>query len=129
MKILNSKLHGYLDFVVVLAFALAPTLLGFTNQIAMLCYALAGVHLALTLFTNFPFGFASKIIPMKIHGWVELAVAPTLVAIPRVLGFFGGEATASAFFTIAGVVVFGVWLCTDYKNARKSSSSTIRRAA
>ncbi len=130
MKILSPRLHGYLDFVVVAAFALAPTLFGFMNsQVTMLCYALAGIHLSLTLLTDFPYGFIRKIIPMQIHGWIELVVAPSLIAMPRFLGFFAGETpNATMFFTVSGVVVFGVWLVTDYRG-RERASSSVRRAA
>lgn len=121
-KFLNARMHGFADFAVVALFGLGPTLFGFTGIVSTLCYGLAGVHLTLTLLTNFPFGVV-KVVPFNIHGWVELAVAPTLVAIPWVFGF-GQETTAMTFFTAFGAVVFGAWMCTDYKNNGMTGSGS-----
>lgn len=114
MKILNAAVHGALDFAVVVVFALAPTLLGFTGLPATLCYVLAVVHLALTLVTRFRFGVL-KLVPLLVHGYVELVVAPVLLALPFLFGF---EGPARLFFPAAGVVVFVTWLLTRYADAR-----------
>ena len=49
----------------------------FKGGAAYLAYLLAAVHLGLTLLTDFPAG-AFKLIPLRVHGWVELCVAPLL---------------------------------------------------
>jgi hypothetical protein len=113
MKILSIRVHGVLDFVVVVLFALAPTVLQLSGVPATLSYSLAGVHLLVTLLTDFPVG-ALKIIPFPIHGWIELVVAPTLVACPWVLGF-SSDQTATVFYIVFGGIVFLTWLITDYK--------------
>jgi hypothetical protein len=113
MKLISARVHGYLDYAVVAGFLAAPSLLHFTGLAAAAAYVLAAVHLALTLFTNFPLG-AVKVIPLKFHGFVELAVGPCLVALPFVLGF---TEQAPAFYEISGILIFVVWLLTDYKNA------------
>lgn len=98
--------------MVVAAFALAPTLFHFSPTPARVSYALAVVHLLLTLFTRFPLGIV-KLVPFTIHGAIEFIVSFTLIALPFVLGF-GGELAARNFFIAFGVVVFLVWLVTDY---------------
>jgi hypothetical protein len=119
MKILSARVHGFLDFVVVALFALAPTALHLTGMPATLSYLLAGVHLLITLLTNFPAGIF-KFIPFWIHGWIELIVAPTLVICPWVLGF-SGDQTAMIFFIAAGFAVFLVWLLTDYNGVKHAN--------
>jgi hypothetical protein len=113
MKILTPKVHGVLDYVVVAVFLIAPHLFGFSGGAALLSYAVAAVHLALTVATDFPLG-AFRLIPLTIHGWIELAVAPTLAAVPFILGF-GPGTPARYFFVAAGGVVFATWLVTDYR--------------
>ena len=76
-KIISPKLHGLLDFFVVLAFLVAPKVFGLEGGAAYLAYLLAAVHLGLTLLTDFPAG-AFKLIPLRVHGWVGLCVAPLL---------------------------------------------------
>ena len=80
MKIISPRMHGYLDYVTVVAFLLAPTLIGLTGLPAMLAYLLAGVHLLMTLLTEFPLGIV-KLIPLPLHGWVERVVGPVLVLV------------------------------------------------
>ncbi len=112
MKILSPKVHGMLDYVVVLLFLAAPKLIGLQGASALLSYALAGVHFLVTVLTDFPMGLV-KLIPLKVHGWIELAVAPTLIAVPWVLGF--AQVPAARWFYVAdGVVIFLTWLITDY---------------
>jgi hypothetical protein len=73
LKIITPHIHGYLDYVTVVVFLLAPTLLGLTGIPAMLAYALAGIHLAMTLVTDFPLGVV-KLIPFTIQGWIDRIV-------------------------------------------------------
>lgn len=98
MKIISPTNHGYLDFVTVVIFLLAPTLFGLNGLPAMLAYGLAVIHLALTLATDFPFGVI-KIIPFTLHGWIERLVGPSLVAVPFILGF-ANEAAARNFYIL-----------------------------
>lgn len=110
MKLLSPKVHGILDYAVVLVFIGAPSLFGLAGIAAQLSYALAAIHLTLTLFTDFPCG-AFRVIPLSIHGWIELAVAPTLIATPWIFSF---GTHARAFYIAAGVVIFITWSITDY---------------
>ena len=81
MKVISPRIHGYLDFLTVVIFLLAPTLLGLSQLSAILAYGLAVVHLIVTLASDFPFGVV-KLIPFTIHGWIERMVGPLLIAIP-----------------------------------------------
>lgn len=110
---ISAKVHGYLDYFVVLVFLAAPALLQLSGLPALISYVLAGVHLALTLLTAFPLGVI-KVIPLKIHGLIEMIVGPCLIALPFVLGFSGA---ALVFYALAGAVILAVWALTDYKAA------------
>ena len=116
MKILSPKIHGYLDYVVVIAFLAAPTLFGLSGIPAVISYALSIIHLMVTLLTDFPLGIA-KAIPMKLHSTIELLVSFTLMALPWLLGF-ASVIPARNFYIAAGVVIFITWLVTDYNRAK-----------
>ncbi len=118
MNILNAKVHGVLDYLVVLIFLGAPTLLHLSAVPAAISYTLAGVHLLLTLLTDFPLG-ALKVIPLKWHGIIELVVGPVLIALPFLLGF-GPEPAAEFFYVLNGAVILVVWFLTDYGLAKKA---------
>jgi len=116
MKILTPAQHAPIDYAIVVAFAAAPSLFGFAGTPATLSYALAAVHLALTVFSDFPGGLI-KLIPFTVHGALELVISVLLVAIPWVLGF-AGQPAARNFYVTMGVAAFVVWLLTDYQSAR-----------
>ncbi|TAK19079.1 MAG: hypothetical protein EPO40_35300 [Myxococcaceae bacterium] len=113
MKLLSPRVHGYLDLVVIAAFALAPTLLGFGSRAASLCYVLAALHATLTVLTAFPMGLL-KMIPFPVHGALEAVMAPLLVATPWLVGF-SGVGPARSFYIASGMVLGAVWLLTDYR--------------
>jgi len=114
MKLLSARTHGILDYVTVIGFVLAPAILGFEGLPKIICYGLAGIHLLLTLLTNFPLG-AAKLVSLTLHGLIELMVSIALVFLPWVLGFSTNPA-ARNFFIGVGMTIFIVWLLTDYKS-------------
>jgi len=113
MKLISPRVHGYLDLVVIAAFALAPTLLGFGSRAASLCYVLAALHATLTVLTAFPMGLL-KMIPFPVHGALEAMMAPLLVATPWLVGF-SRAGPARSFYIASGMVLGAVWLLTDYR--------------
>lgn len=109
--IINPLIHGYLDYFTVVVFLLAPSLLGLDGLAGALAYALAVIHLAMTLVTDFPLS-VSKLVPFRLHGWVERIVGPVLLLLPFVLGF---EGVARVFYFVMGVTIIAVGLLTDYE--------------
>lgn len=119
MKIISPRMHGYLDYVTVVIFLLAPTLIGLTGIPAILAYALAAIHLTMTLVTDFSLG-AARSLPFTIHGWVERVVGPILVLVPFILGF-SGDVPARNFYIAIGAVIIAVGLLTDYQETKKQT--------
>ena len=111
MKVLSPSQHGYLDYGTVLIFLVAPSLFGLEGLSAAISYALAIIHLLLTVLTDFPLGFA-KLIPFNAHGWVEKIVGPVLVLLPFIIGLYE---TARIFYITMGVIIIIVDLITNYR--------------
>lgn len=109
--IINPLMHGYLDYLTVIIFLLAPSLLGLSGLAGTLAYVLAVIHLAMTLITDFPLGVV-KLVPFRIHGWVEKIVGPVLLLTPFLLGF---EGTARIFYFVIGATIIVVGILTDYE--------------
>ncbi len=116
MKVISAKVHGFLDYLVVLIFLVAPSALHLSMVPGAISYTLAGVHLGLTLLTDFPLG-AFKLVPLKWHGMVEMIVGPALIALPFILGFTS-EPAAEYFYVVNGAVILVVWFLTDYSTAK-----------
>jgi len=111
LKVISDTTHGILDYLTVAIFALAPSILGLTGFAALASYALAAIHLAMTLLTNMPLGVI-KIIPMRLHALVEMIVGPVLVVAALVLPTIVGD--RREFFLVMGLVILAVWLLSSY---------------
>src|ERR1700723_3468449 len=111
MKVISDTAHGILDYLTVAIFALAPSILGLTGYAALVSYALAAIHLVMTLFTNMPLG-VFKIIPMRLHALVEMLVGPVLVVAALVLPTILGD--KREFFLVMCLVISAVWLLSSY---------------
>ena len=120
MKI-NSRIHGAIDYGVVMFLLISPIYFGLADITSKFTYALGIIHLLLTISTKFVLG-VFKIIPFKIHGLIELIVSLALIGVAYYLGNLEGD--LSRYFYIAfAVAVFITWVMTDYKNVASNKSS------
>jgi hypothetical protein len=113
MKKLSPTTHGILDYVTVLFLLISPSLLKMETPGSNLTYALAFVHLILTLLTDFPVG-ALKLIPLRIHGLIEVIVSFGLLAVAisfRILGY----SVSFYFYLVFCVVLLIIWTISEYK--------------
>ena len=118
MKILTATQHGYLDYLTVILFLAAPSVLGLTGMAGIFAYVLAIIHLTVTLLTDFPLS-VYKLIPFEIHGWIERVVGPVLILVSFVFVFTGA---ASGFYVVMGIVIILVGLMTDYKQGGEATA-------
>jgi hypothetical protein len=115
MKLITPHVHGYLDCGTVVLFLLAPKLFGFDGLPALVSWGLGGVHLVVTLVTDFPLGWY-PLLPFWMHGWIERIVGPVLIVV-AFLPRFSDDGPASAFYLLAGLAVTAVGALTDYSGA------------
>ncbi len=116
MKVISPKLHGILDYLVVLFLAASPTLFKMEGALCNFTYGLAAVHLVLTICTSYELGLI-KIIPFPIHGIIEFFVA---IALALVSFWFNrnGDALGFYFYLYFAVAIMAVFLLTDFKMRR-----------
>lgn len=111
---INAKIHGILDYIVVLFLWLSPSLFGLEGFTATFTYALGGVHLLLTILTKYSAGII-KIIPYSVHGIIEFLVAVGLAAFAYFyLAEHEGELARNYYYGFSGAV-FLTWLLSKYK--------------
>ena len=136
MKVLSPTVHGVLDYVLALAFLLAPGMVEFSDTAASLSTVIGVVYLAASLLTRYPLG-AIHMIPFPVHGLIESIMAAGWIAFPWLFGF-AGDAAARNFFVAAGAGLLVVAALTDYRAAeshvydgeeRRSSASDRRQRA
>jgi hypothetical protein len=78
-------------------------------------YSLAFIHLALTLLTDFEMGLW-PIVPLSVHGVIELLVSILLVAV-AIAFRFGNDVISFYFYLIFAAVLFIVWVFSSYNPA------------
>ncbi|MFL5562093.1 MAG: hypothetical protein ACJ79K_11505 [Gemmatimonadaceae bacterium] len=121
MGIIPPNVHRILDYLAIIAFALAPTLFHLHGNTRMLAYALAIVHLIVTLATDFN-GTGRRPLPFPVHGYIELVVGIVLAVVPFVRHWTVG---AGKFYPAIGIVLILVWLLTRYRyTVVRDSAST-----
>lgn len=89
MKVLPTKVHGVLDYLVGIALIAAPTLFGFreVGGPAVIIPTVIGIVLiAYSLFTNYEWGVFKKI-SMGYHLFVDYLASTFLALSPFVFGF------------------------------------------
>jgi hypothetical protein len=82
-----------------------------TGLAASVSYALAIVHLILTLVTQFS-DTNPRPVSLRIHGAIECVVGIALVALPWIAGWIGAT---RIFFAVAGGVILLVWVTSEYR--------------
>lgn len=117
MRVVSPRMHAPVDYVLVGAFALAPSVLGLGQVASIVSWVLAAGYLGLSMFTAYPLGMA-KVIPFPTHGKIEMVLGPALIALPFLAGF--GD-VATTFFAVAGLAISGAALTTDYRAAETDS--------
>ncbi len=115
MKIINARIHGIIDYLVVIFLLLAPSIFMLSEPISTFTYVLAGIHLTLTILTNFKMGII-KVIPLKVHGAIELIVAIVLTASFLFVDSWAKSPADLYFLSGFGIAVFLTWMLTDYSN-------------
>jgi SPW repeat-containing protein len=88
LKMINSRVHGAIDYVVGILLILAPYLLGFADGSAaqLVPQILGALVLVMSLLTAYEFSLA-KVIPYRIHLGVDVVQALLLIASPWLFGF------------------------------------------
>lgn len=119
---IGALTHGIIDYALVIFLIIGPSVARFTGRQSTICYALAAVHLVLTLVTRFPLG-AMKIVGFPLHGGVELIVGVLLLILPWLASFSAGVRSRN-FFVAIGLLVLLIWFLTDYRGLRVAGRAT-----
>ena len=113
MRLIPAASHRILDLVTVVSFAVAPSVLALSGPAAALSYALAAIHLTMTLLTRFS-PEDRRPVSLGVHGAVESVVGPVLIALPWLLNWHG---VSLLLFVSAGAVILAVWAVSRYRTS------------
>ncbi|MEO6406815.1 MAG: hypothetical protein ABIY51_11695 [Ferruginibacter sp.] len=115
MNIISSRMHGIIDYLLILFLVASPTLFKMEGALCSITYTLAAVHLLLTILTNFELGLV-KLIPFRIHGLLELVVAIVLGCLS--FWFYkNANVTGFYFYMFLAIAIMIVFILTDFKSS------------
>ena len=115
MKLIPTKIHGILDYVVGIALILAPWIFGFSmvGGAAVYIPQILGVGLILySVFTKYELGIF-KLIPMPVHLTFDFIASAFLALSPWLFGFSDQAWNAWVPHVLVGVVVIIVVLVSE----------------
>jgi hypothetical protein len=115
IRILPTKIHGALDYLVGIALILAPTIFGFSavgGAEVWIPRALGVVLIVYSVFTNYEWGVI-KVLDMRYHLVVDLLASLFLAASPFIFGFSGETSSHWLPHVVVGLVVVLVVLVSQ----------------
>jgi len=116
MKIISSRLHGILDYLMVVFLLASPILFEMENPLAGFIYGLAAIHFLLTVLTKFELGII-RIIPLAVHGLIEFFVSVALVLVSFWFNKNGNE-TGYYYCLFLALAIMLLFVLTDYRRKR-----------
>jgi hypothetical protein len=115
-NLVNSRLHGALDYALAGVFLLAPAVLRLDYPAGPLAYITGSIYLALALFTRYPLGVIGMI-PFALHGLIEGVLAVVWIVSPWLFGF-ADDGAARNLYVGGGVGLLVLVALTDYRSTR-----------
>jgi hypothetical protein len=115
MRILSTRMHGIMDYLIGVLLLLAPNLLGFAdNSAAAWIPRVLGIIILLqALMTRFEVG-VMPVIPMSVHLMMDYGLGLFLAASPWLFGFSDNPANYWAPHVVVGLLIFGQALMTNH---------------
>jgi len=88
MKIIDTKTHGYIDYIMGIFLLAAPSLFGFdlNGKESMVLYVAGIAVIVYSLLTDYEVSFF-KLIPMQFHLMLDILSGILVAASPWILGF------------------------------------------
>jgi Cu/Ag efflux pump CusA len=114
MKPIDTKTHGYIDYVMGILLVIAPYILNFNLSAieSKIFYVLGITAVLYSLLTRYELGLI-KMIPMKVHLMLDALSVALLAASPWLFGFAN---TVYIPHLILGLVEIGAALMTNAKS-------------
>jgi hypothetical protein len=118
LGIVSARRHGVIDYALILAFLVAPSLGQFSVLPAALAYSSALIYAAGCFMTQYPLG-CMKRMPFASHGLWEVVMACLWILAPWYLGF-SHEVSPANFFVLSGIALLLVAAITDYRHPARN---------
>jgi hypothetical protein len=115
MKLISPKLHGIIDYILIIFLYSSPTFFAMQKDVATYVYLLATAQLIITVITDYSFGMF-RMVPLKLHRLIELAISLGMIVAAFTL--FQYDERTKPYFAGLGIFWLVVVIFTDYSKKR-----------
>ena len=115
MKLISPKLHGIIDYALILFLFLSPTLFAMPKDVTTYTYTLATLQLILTVLTDYSFGLF-RMVGLKAHQLIELLISIGMITAAYTL--FNYDERTKPYYACVGIFWLIVVIFTDYSKKR-----------
>lgn len=122
MKLISPKLHGIIDYILIIFLYLSPTFFAMQKDVATYVYLLATAQLILTIITDYSSGMF-RMVSLKLHRFIELAISLGLIV--AAITLFQYDERTQPYFVGLGIFWLIVVAFTDYSKKRDSARAPI----
>jgi len=120
---ISPRVHGMIDYGTSAAVAAAPAVLDVPRAARNLFEGLATGYTGLSSVTDYPLSLR-RLVPFKVHGATELAIAAVLPALPWILGFADDRAARNMCFGLSALtLVVSALTDWDQRNRKRRRAS------
>ena len=123
-KPISPRVHGMIDYGTSAAVAATPAVFDIPRAARNLFEGLATGYTGLSSLTDYPLSL-KRLVPFKVHGAAELAVAAVLPAIPWLLGFANDRAARNMCIGLSAFTLV-VSALTDWDQRNRSRKRASR---
>ena len=123
-KPISPRIHGMIDYGTSAAVAATPAVFDIPRAARNLFEGLATGYTGLSSLTDYPLSL-KRLVPFKVHGAAELAVAAVLPAIPWLLGFANDRAARNMCIGLSAFTLV-VSALTDWDQRNRSRKRASR---
>ena len=121
-KPIGPTAHGVLDYGFATMIALAPSLFNLRCSARTLCYGFAANTAITNGLTDHGVGL-KPLIPLRVHGQLEVPIVPALLLLPWATGAFK-QRNARRFFVWYFLAALANFLLTDYNACEPQGSES-----
>ncbi|RYD93861.1 MAG: hypothetical protein EOP54_18505, partial [Sphingobacteriales bacterium] len=111
MKLISPKLHGIIDYMLIIFLFLSPVAFNMTKDTSSQVYTIAVLQMVLTVITNYSYGMF-RAIPLKLHGVIELLLSVGMVVAAFTILKY--DERAKGYYAGLGIFWFIVVVFSDY---------------
>ena len=109
---IKATAHGVIDYGFFALMTTGPVLLHLNPRIRNLSWAVAATQGTINALTDHPVALR-RLISLRMHGWLELAAAPAVIALPPLLSAVSDRRARTAWLTALALLATNYTL-TDY---------------